>query len=117
MSDGEISAEKMNRISTNNERLRELDEELLIAKEVSVRLHNELEKSEESRVTTEKFNNALKQQLDAIKEFLDDKFLHVSRSIFFFFTIRFDSNRRRVPIISSGNCSSRCTNLSFGNTC
>jgi len=65
--------EKINRMSTNNDRLRELDEELLIAKEVSVRLHNELEKSDESRLNTEKLNNALKQQLDTMKEFLDNK--------------------------------------------
>lgn len=52
-----------------------------MAKEVSVRLHNELEKSDESRALTEKLNLALKQQLDTFKESLDEqKSTHASSS-------------------------------------
>jgi hypothetical protein len=50
----------------------------LIAKEVSVRLHTELEKSEESRIITEKLNISLKQNLDTLKESLDQKLTKVN---------------------------------------
>ena len=50
---------------------------MLVAKEVSVRLHNELEKSEESRIITEQLNLSLKQHLDTLKESLDQKLITV----------------------------------------
>lgn len=65
--------EKIQQLTRDNYRTRDLDEELLIAKEVSVRLHSELEKSEESRMITEKLNMSLKQHLDTLKESLDQK--------------------------------------------
>jgi hypothetical protein len=65
--------EKIHQLTRDNYRVRDLDEELLIAKEVSVRLHSELEKSEESRLITEKLNLALKQHLDTLKESFDQK--------------------------------------------
>ncbi|CAF3784029.1 unnamed protein product [Adineta steineri] len=65
--------EKIHQLTRDNYRVRDLDEELLIAKEVSVRLHSELEKSEESRLITEKLNMALKQHLDTLKESFDEK--------------------------------------------
>jgi hypothetical protein len=65
--------EKIHQLTRNNYRVRDLDEELLIAKEVSVRLHSELEKSEESRIITEKLNQSLKQNLDTLKESFDKK--------------------------------------------
>jgi hypothetical protein len=71
--------EKIQQIIRDNNRVRDLDEELLIAKEVSVRLHNELEKSEESRIITEKLNLSLKQHLDTLKESLDQKLLTVNK--------------------------------------
>ena len=66
-------SEKIHQLTRDNYRVRDLDEELLIAKEVSVRLHTELEKSEESRMITEKLNSALKQHLDTLKESFDEK--------------------------------------------
>ncbi|CAF4104027.1 unnamed protein product, partial [Rotaria magnacalcarata] len=65
--------DKIQQLTRDNYRTRDLDEELLIAKEVSVRLHSELEKSEESRMITEKRNIALKQHLDTLKESFDEK--------------------------------------------
>ncbi|UJR36172.1 hypothetical protein I4U23_028906 [Adineta vaga] len=65
--------EKIHQLTRDNYRVRDLDEELLIAKEVSVRLHTELEKSEESRMITEKLNLSLKQHLDTLKESFDEK--------------------------------------------
>ncbi|CAF1656710.1 unnamed protein product, partial [Adineta ricciae] len=65
--------ERIHQLTRDNYRVRDLDEELLIAKEVSVRLHTELEKSEESRMITEKLNSALKQHLDTLKESFDEK--------------------------------------------
>ena len=67
--------DKIQQIIRDNTRVKELDDELLIAKEVSVRLHSELEKSEESRLITEKLNLSLKQHLDTMKEILDDKLI------------------------------------------
>ena len=64
--------EKLQQFIRENHRVRDVDEELLVAKEVSVRLHNELERSEESRIRTERLNLALKEQLDTIKELLDE---------------------------------------------
>lgn len=74
------SLEKIQQIILDNQRVRELDEELLVAKEVSVRLHNELEKSEESRMITDQLNLFLKQHLDTLKETLDQKLTIVRRS-------------------------------------
>ena len=100
----------------NNHRVRELDEELLIAKEVSVRLHNELEKSEESRINTEKLNLALKQQLDIIKESLDEK-LNDVRSSIDSLTDSIVSSRKLMMIIINGNYSLLSMNHSFVNIC
>ena len=76
--------EKIHLLTRDNYRVRDLDEELLIAKEVSVRLHNELEKSEESRQVTEKLNLALKQHLDTLKESFDQKLATVNSFEHFF---------------------------------
>ncbi|CAF4561033.1 unnamed protein product, partial [Rotaria sp. Silwood2] len=65
--------EKIQQLTRDNYRVRDLDEELLIAKEVSVRLHSELEKSEETRMISEKLNTTLKQHLDTLKESFDLK--------------------------------------------
>ncbi|CAF1045918.1 unnamed protein product [Rotaria sordida] len=70
-----VLEEKIQQIIRDNNRARDFDEELLIAKEVSVRLHGELEKSEESRLITEKLNMALKQNLDTLKESLDQQLI------------------------------------------
>jgi DNA-binding transcriptional MerR regulator len=71
------SLEKIQQIIRDNQRVRELDEELLVAKEVSVRLHGELEKSEQARSLIEKLNISLKQNLDTLKESLNDKLSQV----------------------------------------
>ena len=68
-----MSLEKLQQIVRDSHRVRNVDEELLVAKEVSVRLHTELEKTDESRKITEKLNFALKQQLDTLKESWDEK--------------------------------------------
>ena len=73
-----LHLDKIQLIIRDNHRVRELDDELLVAKEVSVRLHNELEKSEEARVMTEKLNVALKHHLDTLKESLDEQLTHAS---------------------------------------
>ena len=75
------SLEKIQQIILDNQRVRELDEELLVAKEVSVRLHNELEKSEESRMITDQLNLFLKQHLDTLKETLDQQLTIVRLSL------------------------------------
>jgi hypothetical protein len=46
---------------------------LLIAKEVSIRLHGELEQAQEWRLNTEKLNKELKKQLDDLKDYLDNE--------------------------------------------
>ncbi|CAF3971616.1 unnamed protein product [Rotaria magnacalcarata] len=76
--DKALLEEKMQQIIRDNNRARDFDEELLIAKEVSVRLHSELEKSEESRLITEKLNMALRQHLDTLKESLDEQLIQDS---------------------------------------
>ena len=72
--------EKLQELTGNHRSVRNIDEELLIAKEVSVRLHSELEKSEQARHLTEKFNKTLKQQLDILKESLDQTSVDVRRN-------------------------------------
>ncbi|CAF1355023.1 unnamed protein product, partial [Didymodactylos carnosus] len=72
--------DKLLQLTRDTCRVKDLEEELLVAKEVSVRLHAELEKSEEARTTTEKLNMALKQHLDSLKECLDEKVLETSGS-------------------------------------
>ncbi|CAF1635286.1 unnamed protein product, partial [Adineta ricciae] len=69
----DILEEKIQQIIRDNQRVRDLDGELLVAKEVSVRLHGELERSEQARLLTEKLNISLKQNLDTLKESLDEK--------------------------------------------
>ncbi|KAL7667998.1 hypothetical protein ACOME3_008719 [Neoechinorhynchus agilis] len=49
-------------------KLEELEDELVIAKEVSVRLHKELEESEELRNTCEQLNQNLKDRYEELKE-------------------------------------------------
>ncbi|CAF4545592.1 unnamed protein product [Rotaria sp. Silwood2] len=75
----QFKLQKIQQIIRDNNRARDFDEELLIAKEVSVRLHSELEKSEESRLITEKLNLALKQNLDTLKESLDQQLIKVNK--------------------------------------
>ncbi|CAF1600887.1 unnamed protein product, partial [Didymodactylos carnosus] len=70
--------DKLLQLTRDTSRVKDLEEELLVAKEVSVRLHAELEKSEESRITTEKLNMALKQHLDSLKECLDEKVAEIA---------------------------------------
>ena len=50
-----------------------MEEELLIAKEVSIRLNAELEQALEWRDTSEILNKELKKQLDDLKELLDNQ--------------------------------------------
>jgi hypothetical protein len=57
--------------SKQTARVLELEEELLVAKEVSIRLHSELEQSQECRLTVEKLNKDLKKHLDDLKDLLD----------------------------------------------
>ena len=57
--------------SKQGARVLELEEELLVAKEVSIRLHSELEQSQECRLTVEKLNKELKKHLDDLKDFID----------------------------------------------
>jgi hypothetical protein len=45
----------------------------LVAKEVSIRLHGELEQAQDWRVTAEKLNKELKKQLDDLKDFIDNE--------------------------------------------
>lgn len=113
-------SEKLQELTRENHRVHDLQEELLIAKEVSVRLHSELEKSEETRKMMEKFNRTLKQQLDILKESLDEKSTNVKQSergktvspslfVLCFF--------RKVKIITiPGNYLSLCTKRCFANT-
>ena len=64
-------AEKFEEYVTDLEKMHELEEELLVAQEVSIRLHSELEQAEEWRVNAEKLNKDLKTKLDELKEFID----------------------------------------------
>ena len=50
-----------------------MEEELLIAKEVSIRLNAELEQALDWRDTSEILNKELKKQLDDLKEQLDNQ--------------------------------------------
>lgn len=63
--------EKFEEYVTDIEKMHDLEEELLVAKEVSIRLHTELEQAEEWRVNAEKLNKDLKTKLDELKEFID----------------------------------------------
>ena len=56
---------------TDIEKMHDLEEELLVAKEVSIRLHSELEQAEEWRVNAEKLNKDLKSKLDELKDFIN----------------------------------------------
>lgn len=60
-------------MSREASRVMDLEEELLIAKEVSIRLHGELEQAQEWRNTTELLNKDLKKQLDELKDYLDNE--------------------------------------------
>lgn len=66
-----VLEDKIHELTRENYRVHDLDDELLIAKEVSVRLHNELEKSEQKKHQIEQFNLILKENLDTLKETLD----------------------------------------------
>lgn len=63
--------DKMDEYSREAVKIIDLEEELLIAKEVSIRLHGELEQAQEWRSTAEKLNRELKKQLDDLKDYLD----------------------------------------------
>ena len=65
--------DKLDEISREAGKIIDLEEELLIAKEVSIRLHGELEQAQEWRLTAEKLNNELKKQLDELKDHLDNE--------------------------------------------
>uniref|UniRef100_A0A8D2L5G5 SOGA coiled-coil domain-containing protein n=1 Tax=Varanus komodoensis TaxID=61221 RepID=A0A8D2L5G5_VARKO len=61
----------------DGELLRSLEQDLKVAKDVSVRLHNELENVEEKRTTTEEENEKLRQQLievEIAKQALQNEF-------------------------------------------
>jgi hypothetical protein len=63
--------DKMDEYSREAVKMIDMEEELLIAKEVSIRLHGELEQAQEWRSTAEKLNKELKKQLDDLKDYLD----------------------------------------------
>lgn len=63
--------DKFDEYTIELEKMRDLEEELLVAKEVSIRLHSELEQAEEWRQNTEKLNSELKNKLDELKEHID----------------------------------------------
>jgi hypothetical protein len=65
--------EKFDELTREASRVVELEEELLVAKEVSIRLHGELEQAQEWRITAEKLNRELKKQLDDLKDFIDNE--------------------------------------------
>ncbi|KAI3385344.1 hypothetical protein SNEBB_009599 [Seison nebaliae] len=65
--------EKIRDLLRQSERLEELEDELQIAKEVSVRLHAELLHNEQWRVATERLNCHLREQLDTLKDAIDGK--------------------------------------------
>ena len=66
----------MDEFSRETNKMIDLEEELLIAKEVSIRVHSELEQAQEWRTTTEKLNEELKKQLDELKDYLDNEVSH-----------------------------------------
>jgi hypothetical protein len=68
-----------------------LEEELLIAKEVSIRLNAELEQALEWRDTSEILNKELKKQLDDLKELLDNQVSNLIQS--FLLILKIDSNK------------------------
>jgi hypothetical protein len=68
-----LSIEKIQELTREHHRLHKTDDELLIAKEVSVRLHSELEKSEQTRITSEENHRRLQQQFDSLRESLDNQ--------------------------------------------
>ena len=65
--------DKLDEYTRETNKIIDLEEELLIAKEVSIRLHGELEQAQEWRLTTEKLNKELKKQLDDLKDYLDNE--------------------------------------------
>ncbi len=68
-----------------------MEEELLIAKEVSIRLNAELEQALEWRDTSEILNKELKKQLDDLKELLDNQVSNLIQS--FLLILKIDSNK------------------------
>lgn len=74
--------DKLDELSREASRVMDLEEELLIAKEVSIRLHTELEQAQEWRNSTDLLNKELKKQLDELKDYLDNEvfyLFHISR--------------------------------------
>jgi hypothetical protein len=65
------------------EKVRNLEEELLIAKEVSIRLHSELEQNEHWRGKTEKLNRDLKYKIDELKDHIEQEVVGFARFAFF----------------------------------
>jgi hypothetical protein len=68
--------DKLDDLSREANRIIDLEEELLIAKEVSIRLHGELEQAQEWRTSTDLLNKELKKQLDDLKDYLDNEVCH-----------------------------------------
>lgn len=68
-----ILQDRLDEFSREANKIIDLEEELLIAKEVSIRLNGELEQAHEWKESTEKLNNNLKKQLDELKDFLDNE--------------------------------------------
>lgn len=68
--------DKLDELSREASRVIDLEEELLIAKEVSIRLHTELEQAQEWRNNTDELNKELKKQLDELKDYLDNEVSH-----------------------------------------
>ena len=68
-----LNKEKFEDLNREASRVVDLEEELLVAKEVSIRLNGELEQAQEWRQTSEKLNKELKKQLDDLKDFIDNE--------------------------------------------
>ncbi|CAF0782220.1 unnamed protein product [Brachionus calyciflorus] len=68
-----ILQDKLDEFSREANKIIDLEEELLIAKEVSIRLNGELEQAHEWKQATERLNKELKKQLDDLKDYLDNE--------------------------------------------
>ena len=77
-----ISLEKFEDYVLDIEKMHDLEEELLVAKEVSIRLNTELEQAEDWRQTAEKLNKDLKAKLDELKDFIDNDVIFIYYYIF-----------------------------------
>ena len=68
-----LNLDKLEETSREANKIIDLEEELLIAKEVSIRLHSELEQAQDWRANSELLNKELKKQLDELKDHLDNE--------------------------------------------